>query len=41
VSGHHIEGYVRDWLLISAALFLGSALTYVVRVRRAAAKRGS
>jgi hypothetical protein len=41
VSGHHIEGYVRDWLLISAALFLGSALTYMVRVRRAAVKRGT
>jgi hypothetical protein len=39
VSGHHIEGYLRDWLLISAALFLGSALAYAVRVRRAAVKR--
>lgn len=41
VSGHHIEGYLRDWLLISAALFVGSALTYAVRVRWAAVKRGT
>jgi hypothetical protein len=36
VSGHHIEGYLRDWFMISAALFLGSALIYAVRVTRAA-----
>ena len=35
-TGHHLEGYVRNWLLISVALFLGSALIYAVRRRRAA-----
>jgi hypothetical protein len=34
-SGHHLEGYLRNWLLISAVLFLGSGLIYAVRVRRA------
>jgi len=34
-SGHHLEGYLRNWLLISVALFLGSGLIYAVRVRRA------
>jgi hypothetical protein len=35
-TGHHLEGYVRNWLLISVALFLGSALIYAVRRRRPA-----
>ncbi len=35
VSGHHPTGYLRNWLLISAALFLASGLSYAVRVRRA------
>lgn len=34
-SGHHLDGYLRNWLLISAVLFLGSGLIYAVRVRRA------
>jgi hypothetical protein len=38
LSGHHIEGYLRNWLLVSAVLFLGSGLIYVLRVRRALAK---
>jgi hypothetical protein len=38
-SGHHIAGYLRNWLLISAALFIGSALIYMLRVGRAAIKR--
>jgi hypothetical protein len=38
LSGHHIEGYLRNWLLISAVLFLGSGVIYALRVRRAAAK---
>ena len=38
-SGHHIEGYLRNWLLISAALFLCSGLLYALRIRRAAVKR--
>jgi hypothetical protein len=33
-TGHHLSGYVRNWLLITAALFLGSAIVYAVRVRR-------
>ena len=38
-SGHHTTGYLRNWLLISAALFLGSGLIYALRVRRAATRR--
>jgi hypothetical protein len=38
-SGHHIEGYLRNWLLISTALFLGSGLIYGLRVRSAVVKR--
>ncbi|MBV8946012.1 MAG: hypothetical protein JO286_25580 [Solirubrobacterales bacterium] len=34
-SGHHLEGYLRNWLMISVVLFLGSGLIYAVRVRRA------
>jgi uncharacterized membrane protein len=30
-TGHHVEHYVRNWLLITAALFAGSALVYLVR----------
>jgi Na+/melibiose symporter-like transporter len=37
-SGHPATGYLRNWLLISAALFLGSGLIYALRVRRAAAR---
>jgi hypothetical protein len=32
-TGHHLHGYVRNWLLVTAALFLGSAVAYAVRVR--------
>ncbi|HTU31215.1 MAG TPA: hypothetical protein VMF07_17625 [Solirubrobacteraceae bacterium] len=39
LSGHHATGYLRNWLLISAGLFLGSGLIYALRVRRAAARR--
>lgn len=39
MSGHHLEGYLRNWLLISAALFSASGLTFALRVRRAAVKR--
>lgn len=35
-SGHNVEGYLRNWLLITAALFLGSAAVYGVRVVRPA-----
>jgi hypothetical protein len=34
-SGHHLAGYLRNWLLISVALFVGSGLIYAFRVRRA------
>jgi hypothetical protein len=37
-SGHPLEGYLRNWLLISVALFLGSWLIYAIRVRRAIVK---
>ena len=30
-SGHRLEGYARNWLLITAALFAGSALIYGFR----------
>jgi Zn-dependent protease with chaperone function len=32
ISGHHLGHYLRNWLLITAALFLGSALIYAARV---------
>ncbi len=34
-TGHHLRGYGRNWLLITAVLFLGSALVYAVRLRGA------
>ncbi|MEP6952749.1 MAG: hypothetical protein ABI950_01660 [Solirubrobacteraceae bacterium] len=39
VSGFDPEGYMRNWLLITAALFMASALLYVGR--SAAARRRS
>jgi hypothetical protein len=33
-TGHHLHGYARNWLLISAALFAGSGLLYAVRALR-------
>ena len=30
-TGHRLAGYARNWLLITAALFLVSALIYVIR----------
>lgn len=33
-TGHALTGYTRNWLLITAGLFLGSALIYVVRSTR-------
>lgn len=35
LSGHHLTHYVRNWLLITAALFVGSAVVYCLRVVRA------
>ena len=37
MSGHHLTHYLRNWLLITAVLFLGSGLIYAVRVIRARA----
>jgi uncharacterized membrane protein YhdT len=34
-TGHSVHGYLRNWLLITAALFAVSALVFAVRVRRA------
>jgi len=31
-TGHHPSGYLRNWLLITLALFAGSALIYGIRV---------
>jgi hypothetical protein len=36
-SGHHLHGYLRNWLEITAVLFSGSALLYGIRVLRARA----
>jgi hypothetical protein len=32
-TGHDLHGYARNWLLITAVLFAGSALMYAIRVR--------
>jgi hypothetical protein len=32
LSGHYLTQYLRNWLLITAALFLVSGLTYMARV---------
>ena len=32
LSGHHLDGYLRNWLLITAMLFLGSGVIYGARV---------
>lgn len=33
-TGHHLHGYARNWLLITAAFFAGSAAVYGIRVWR-------
>jgi hypothetical protein len=33
-TGHHLHGYLRNWLLITAALFVGSAAVYGIRAWR-------
>ncbi len=38
VTGHHLEHYLRNWLLVTAVLFLGSGLIYAARVVRARAR---
>ena len=32
-TGHHVEGYTRNWLLITAGLFAGSGLHYLATRR--------
>jgi hypothetical protein len=34
-TGHHLHGYARNWLAITAALFFASGLIYAIRVWRA------
>ena len=36
-TGHHLHGYLRNWLEITGVLFAGSALLYLIRVLRAKA----
>lgn len=38
LSGHHLTHYLRNWLLITAALFLGSGVIYAARVVRVRAR---
>lgn len=38
LSGHHLVHYLRNWLLLSVALFAGSGVIYALRVWRAAAR---
>ena len=38
ISGHNLTHYGRNWLLITAVLFLGSAVIYAARVVRARAR---
>ena len=35
LSGHPLTHYLRNWLLVTAVLFLGSGLVYAARVVRA------
>jgi hypothetical protein len=41
VSGVSLEGYARNWLLITGVLFAISAVLYAVRGRRAGGRRPS
>ena len=38
-TGHHVEGYARNWLLLTAGFFAVSALVYAVRLIRHRASR--
>jgi hypothetical protein len=33
-TGHHVEGYARNWLLLSAGFFVVSGLVYLARLIR-------
>jgi len=37
--GHHVQGYARNWLLLSAGFFLASGLVYLVRAGWSRARR--
>jgi hypothetical protein len=39
-TGHHVHDYGRNWLLVTAALFAGSALIYLGRTIRARRRSG-
>jgi hypothetical protein len=39
VTGHHLEHYLRNWLLITGVLFLGSGAIYLLRVSRLKTRR--
>lgn len=38
LSGHHLAHYLRNWVLVTTVLFLGSGLIYAARVLRARAR---
>jgi hypothetical protein len=33
-SGHHVDGYLRNWLLVTVFLFLASGVLYAIRAWR-------
>ena len=37
--GHHVQGYARNWLLLTAGFFLTSGLVYLVRAGWSRARR--
>ncbi len=39
VTGHAFHGYLLNWLLVTAVLFIGSGFIYAVRVARVRASR--
>jgi hypothetical protein len=39
VTGHAFHGYLLNWLLVTAVLFIGSGVVYTVRVARARASQ--
>jgi hypothetical protein len=39
LTGHHLENYLRNWLLITGVLFFGSGAIYLLRVARLKTRR--
>jgi hypothetical protein len=39
LTGHHLEHYLRNWLLITGVLFFGSGAIYLLRVSRLKTRR--